>query len=126
MSENELATEIIVLAIDVHKKLGPGLLENVYKECLYSKIIKRGIIVVKEKALPVIFEDVRLECGYRIDLVVENKLLLEIKSVECINDIHLAQILTYLKLGDYKLGLLINFNTIFLKNGLKRVINGKL
>ena len=126
MSENELATEIIVLAIQVHKTLGPGLLENVYKECLNSKIIKRGIIVEKEKPLPVIFEDVRLECGYRIDLIVENKLVLEIKSVEFINDIHLAQTLTYLKIGDYKLGLLINFNTIFLKNGLKRVINGKL
>jgi len=82
--------------------------------------------VEKEKALPIIYEEIKLDCGYRLDLVVENKLVLELKSVEAINYVHLAQILTYLKLGGYKLGLLINFNTVLLKNGIKRVINGTL
>jgi len=88
MTENEIAHNMIGLAIDVHKVLGPGLLESVYKETMYYKIVKSGLFVVKEKPLPVIFEDVKLECGYRIDLVIENKLVIEIKSIEAINDIH--------------------------------------
>lgn len=121
--ENDLAKILIGLAIDVHKALGPGLLENTYKECLFHKIEKSGINVQKEKALPVIFEEIKLDCGYRVDLLIENKLIIEIKSVETLNTIHLAQTLTYLKLGNYKLGLLINFNEILLKNGIRRVIN---
>ncbi len=124
MTENELSNIIIGLAIEVHTALGPGLLESAYKECLYYKINKSGLFVEKEKAMPLIFEEVRLDCGYRIDLLVENKLVLELKSVECLNDIHLAQTLTYLKLGNYKLGLLINFNVLRLKDGIKRVVNG--
>lgn len=126
MNENELAGEIIGLAIDVHKNLGPGLLESAYQECLYYKIGQAGLFVEKQKPIPLIFEDVKLECGYRIDLLVEKKVVIEIKSVDMINDIHLAQTLTYLKLGKYKLGLLINFNTMLLKDGLKRIINGTI
>ncbi|SHG53680.1 GxxExxY protein [Flavobacterium defluvii] len=123
MTENEISNIIIGLAIEIHKKLGPGLLENVYKECLFYKISKRGLFVEKEKALPLVFEEVNLDCGYRIDLLVEKKFLVEIKTVESLSVNHLAQTLTYLKLGNYKLGLLINFNESLLKNGIRRVIN---
>jgi len=126
MTENEISNKVIEIAIEIHKALGPGLLESAYKECMYYKIKKSGLYVEKEKPLPLIYEEVKLDCGYRIDLLVENKLVIEIKSVEAINDIHLAQTLTYLKLGNFKLGLLINFNVILLKNGIKRVINGTL
>lgn len=124
MDENELSKIVIGLAIEVHNALGPGLLESAYKECLYYKIAKVGLFVEKEKAMPLIFEDVRLECGYRIDILVENKLVLELKSIAALNDVHLAQTLTYMKLGSYKLGLLMNFNVARLKDGLKRVVNG--
>lgn len=123
MTENEIANKIIGIAIEIHKALGPGLLESAYKECLYYKIGKSGLWVEKEKPIPLIFEEVKLDCGYRIDLLVEKKLVMEIKSVEALNDIHLAQTLTYLKLGNYKLGLLINFNVVLLKDGIKRVVN---
>ncbi|MBL7994975.1 GxxExxY protein [bacterium] len=126
MTENEIASKIIGLAIEVHKALGPGLLESAYQECLYYKIGKSGMMVEKEKPIPVVFEEVKLDCGYRLDLLVEKKMVIEIKSVEALNDIHLAQILTYLKLGNFKLGLLINFNVLVLKSGIKRVINGAL
>ena len=124
-SLNDLSYKIIGLAIDIHDALWPGLLENVYKECLFYKIIKEGYFAEKEKPMPLIYEEVKLECGYRIDILVENKLVLEIKSVDALNDIHLAQILTYQKLGNYKLGLLLNFNVLKLTDGLKRVINGR-
>lgn len=124
MTENELSTIVIGLAIDVHNVLGPGLLESAYKECLYYKLIKTGLFTEKEKPMPLVFEEVKLECGYRIDLLVNNKLVIEIKSVEALNDIHLAQTLTYMKLGNYKLGLLLNFNVVRLKDGIKRVVNG--
>lgn len=126
MTENELSHKIIGIAIEVHNALGPGLLESAYKECMYYKIGKSGFFVEKEKPMPLFFEEVRLECGYRIDLLVENKLVIEIKSVDALNNIHLAQTLTYLKLGNYKLGLLMNFNVIKLKDGIQRVINGTL
>lgn len=126
MTENEIANKIIGLSIDIHKSLGPGLLESAYKECLYYKIGQFGLFVEKEKPMPLVFEEVKLECGYRSDILVEKKIVIEIKSVEELNDIHLAQTLTYLKLGNYKLGLLINFNVVLLKNGIKRVINGTL
>jgi len=117
MSDEELAKIVIGLSIDVHKSLGPGLLESSYKECLYYKIVQQGIFIEKEKALPLIYEEVKLDCGYRIDLFVENKLIIEIKSVEALNDVLLAQVLTYLKLSNCRLGLLINFNVVLLKNG---------
>jgi GxxExxY protein len=124
MTENEIANKVIGIAIDVHRVLGPGLLESAYQECLYYKIEKSGLLVEKEKPMPLIFEEVKLNCGYRIDLLVEKKLVIEIKSVDALNEIHLAQTLTYQKLGNYKLGLLINFNVVLLKNGIKRVVNG--
>lgn len=124
MTENEISHKVIGIAMEVHSALGAGLLESAYKECLYYNIGKAGLMVEKEKPMPLIFEEVKLECGYRIDLLVENKLVIEIKSVEALNDVHLAQTLTYLKLGNYKLGLLINFNVALLKNGIKRVVNG--
>ena len=123
MLSNQISNLIIGGAIEVHKTLGPGLLESVYKECLYYKLIKTGLKIEKEKSLPVIFESVKLECGYRIDLLVEEKVVIEIKSVETLKDIHLAQTLTYLRLGDYRLGLLINFNVVMLKDGIRRVVN---
>jgi len=123
MTENELSNLIIGLAIEVHRDLGPGLLESAYKECLYYKFIKSGLQTFKEKPMPLIYEEVKIECGYRIDLLVENKVVIEIKSVEALNDVHLAQTLTYMKLGNYKLGLLINFNVSLLKDGIKRVVN---
>lgn len=124
MKENKLSHIIIGLAIDVHNTLCPGLLESAYQECLYYKLCKEGLRVEKEKSMPLIYEEVKLDCGYRIDLLVENKLVIEIKSVDALNDIHLAQTLTYLKLGNYKLGLLINFNVTLLKHGIKKVVNG--
>lgn len=123
MTENEISNKIIGLAIQVHKALGPGLLENAYKECLFYKIVQSGLFVEKEKGMPLIFENVKLDCGYRVDLLVEKSLIIEIKSVESLSEIHLAQTLTYLKLGNYKLGLLINFNEILLKHGIRRVVN---
>ena len=126
LTENQLSNKIIGLALDVHTALGPGLLESAYKECLYYKLIKEGLLAEKEKPMPLVFEEVKLECGYRIDILVEKKVVIEIKSVETLNDVHLAQTLTYMKLGNYKLGLLINFNVPSLKNGIKRIINGTL
>ena len=122
-SENAIATEVIGFAIKVHRQLGPGLLESAYKECLYYELLKYGLFVEKEKTIPLVYEDVRLDCGYRLDILVDNKLIIEVKSVETLNDIHLAQTLTYLKLSKCKLGLLINFNVLLLKDGIKRVIN---
>ena len=123
MDENDLAKRVIGCAIEVHKALGPGLLESAYQQCLVYKLAKEGLYVEKEKVLPFLFEEVNIDCGYRIDILVEKKLVLEIKAVEKLNDLHLAQILTYLRLGQFKLGLLINFNVILLKDGLRRVIN---
>jgi len=126
MNENEIANKIIGIAIEVHKVLGPGLLESAYKECLFYKLQQAQLKVEKEKPMPLVFEGVKLECGYRIDILVENKVVIELKSVEALNDVHLAQTLTYMKLGKHKLGLLINFNVTLLKYGIKRVINGAL
>lgn len=124
MTENQISKRIIGCAIDVHKALGPGLLVSAYQEGLFYKLGVEGLQVVKEKPMPLVFEDGHLKCGYRIDLLVENKVVIEIKSVEALNDVHLAQTLTYLKLENYKLGLLINFPVSLLKHGLKRVVNG--
>jgi len=126
MNENELSNRVIGIAIEVHKALGPGLLESAYKECLFYEIAKAGLYVEKEKPMPLIYHEVKLECGYRLDLLIERKLVVEIKSVEALNEVHFAQTLTYMKLGNFKLGLLINFNVIRLKEGIKRVINGQL
>ena len=123
MDENELTEKIIGCAMKVHRELGPGLLESAYKQCLFFELHQAGLYVEKEKSLPLIYHEVKLEMGYRIDLMVENKIVLEIKSVEGLIDVHTAQVLTYLKLTNNKLGLLINFNVTLLKNGVKRLIN---
>ena len=123
MTEDELSNIVIGCGIYVHTALGPGLLESAYKECLYYKLVKAGLYVEKEKPMALIFEELKLDVGYRIDLLVENKLVLEIKSVAALTEVHMAQTLTYLKLGHHKFGLLMNFNTIRLKDGIKRVIN---
>jgi len=120
--ENELATFVIGAAIIVHRTLGPGLLESAYKECLFYELIKKGLYVEKEKPLPLIYEEIKLDCGYRLDLLVENKLIVEIKAVEALNEIHLAQVLTYLKVSGCRLGLLMNFNVLKVKDGIRRII----
>jgi GxxExxY protein len=123
LNENELSNIILGCAIEVHKQLGPGLLESVYRECLYYELTKVGLNVQKEKPMPIIYKEVKLDHGYRIDLLVNNKVVIEIKTIEAFTDVHTAQVLTYLKLGNYKLGLLLNFYVTTLKNGIKRVIN---
>ena len=123
MTENEIGSIIVDSAFAVHSNLGPGLLESTYQACLAFEIQKRGLLTDTEAALPVIYEDVKLNCGYRIDIWVERKVAIEIKAVEALNDVHLAQILTYLKLTDNRLGFLINFNVAKIKNGIRRVVN---
>ena len=123
MIESELTSKVISCAIEVHRILGPGLLESTYRECLFYDLALLGLNVEKEKSMPIIYKKVQLDHGYRMDLLVENKLVIEIKTVETFTDVHFAQILTYLRLGDYRLGLLVNFNVALLKNGLKRIVN---
>ena len=123
MIANELSGRAIGLAMKVHTALGPGLLESTYEACLEYELKKAGLKVEKQKALPLVYEEVHLECGYRIDLFVENQLIIEIKAVESLHPIHSTQLLTYLKLSKCKLGLLINFNVTHLKDGIKRVVN---
>lgn len=118
--ENELAKKIYF----AHQTLGPGLLESAYEECLCYELQKIGLNVEKQKSLPLIYEEIKLDVGYRIDILVDNKVIIEIKAVESFNDVHIAQVLTYLKLTGCKLGLLINFNVALLKNGVKRLVNG--
>jgi GxxExxY protein len=126
MTENELSKIVFDCALKIHRVLGSGLLESAYEECLFFELKRQGLLVEKQKPLPLIYEEVKLEVGYRVDIIVENKLIVEVKSVEALNDVHLAQVLTYLKLSNCKLGLLINFNVTLIKNGIKRVINGNL
>ncbi|MGJ8743021.1 GxxExxY protein [Polaribacter sp.] len=121
--DNKITEKIIGAAIEVHKTLGPGLLESAYQECLFFELKNLNLKVKKEVSLPIIYKDLKLDHGYRIDLLVEDKIVLELKTVETFTDVHSAQILTYMKLGNYPLGLLINFHTKLLKNGLKRFIN---
>lgn len=123
MTENELSRIVFDCALKVHKRLGPGLLESSYEACLFYELNKLGLNVVKQKPLPLVYEEVKLDIGYRIDIIVEDKLILEIKSVDALNDIHFAQLLTYLKLTNCKLGLLINFNVVLIKDGIKRIVN---
>ncbi len=124
MDENSLSNIVINRAIKVHNSLGPGLLESSYQECLFFELSQAGLLVEKEKALPLVYQDVKLECGYRIDLFVERKLVIEVKAVDAIHDLHMAQVRTYLKLSDCKLGLILNFNVTLMKKGVKRVVNG--
>ena len=124
MNDVNVITEAVIgSAITVHRALGPGLLESAYQECLIFELRKRGVTVQSEFPLPLVYEGVRLECGYRADLYVAGKVIVEVKSVDLLNDIHLAQVLTYLKLANCQIGLLINFNVVQLTKGLRRVYN---
>lgn len=120
--ETGLSPVVIGFAIDVHRHLGPGLLELAYEECLCFELRQAGIAHRRQVALPVVYKDVRLDCGYRMDVVVESELILEIKAVERVLPLHEAQMLTYLKLARLRVGLMINFNSVVLKNGIKRYV----
>jgi GxxExxY protein len=122
MTENQISYIIIEESISLHKKLGAGLLERVYQEALFHSLKKRGLNVVKELMVPIVIEGVQIDCAYRIDILVENKVVIEIKSVEFLNDLHMAQTLTYMRLGGFRLGLLLNFNSVVLKSGIKRLV----
>ena len=123
MEVNKLTEQIIGCAIKVHRSLGPGLLESAYQECLFFELKKAGLFVEKEKPLPLVYEEVKLDCGYRIDLFVERQIVIELKSIEALNDVHTAQVLTYLKLSNCRIGLLMNFNVTQLTAGIKRLYN---
>jgi GxxExxY protein len=124
LSENEIAKVVLDCAIKVHRTTGPGLLESAYQECLYYELVKKGMNVEKQKMLPLVYEEIHLDAGYRIDLLVNNKVVIELKSIDAIAPVHKAQVITYLKLSGCKLGLLINFNVALLKDGFKRIVNG--
>lgn len=126
ISENDISKIVYEAGYLVHKALGPGLLESAYEECLFYELNKYDMLVEKQKSMPLVYNEIKLDAGYRLDFLIEKKFVLEIKSVESLNDIHMAQILTYLRLSHCKLGMLINFNTLQFKNGVKRVINGTL
>ena len=126
MHENEISKIIFDLGLKIHKNLGPGLLESAYEECLFYEISKAGLFVEKQKPMPLIYEEVKLDIGYRMDLLVEKSVVIEVKSCEALNDVHLAQVLTYLKLSGCRLGLLINFNTNLFKNGYRRILKGNV
>lgn len=123
MNENELSRLVFNNALKVHQNLGPGLLESSYEECLFYELNRSGLLIERQKPLPLVYEEIKLNVGYRVDLLIENKLIVELKSVEALNEIHFAQLLTYLKLSNCKLGLLINFNVTLIKNGIKRIAN---
>lgn len=123
MNENELSFQVIGLALELHKKVGPGLLESAYENALAFDIQEAGLMVQQQVPLPFYYKDIKMEVGYRVDILVENKLIIEVKSLETLAPVHYAQLLTYLKLSDKRLGLLINFNTKILKQGIHRVVN---
>lgn len=123
MSENEISKVIVDVSYKIHTKLGPGLLESVYEAILYYELSKRGLSIERQKPLPVIWDEVFLDIGFRTDLIIEDKVIVEIKSVEQIANVHPKQLLTYLKVTGMKLGLLINFNESLIKNGITRIVN---
>jgi len=123
LTDYELTQKVIGCAMNVHTGLGPGLLESAYQECLCFELLKAGLFVEKQKPMPLVYSQVKLDCGYRVDIMVERRLILEIKSVEALTDIHLAQVLTYLRLANCRLALLMNFNVLHLREGIRRVVN---
>ena len=122
MEIEKVFKQILDCSFKVHKTLGPGLLESAYEECLFYELLNIGLFVEKQKPMPLVYNEVKLDAGNRINIFVENEIIIEVKSVDALADIHLAQILTYMKLADSKLGLLVNFNVRLLKDGIKRVI----
>ena len=123
VTENELSHLVVGCAMKVHSALGPGLLESAYEACLQFELIKSGLNVEAQKPLPLVYESVKLECGYRVDLLVERKLIIEVKSIEALAEIHFAQVLTYLRLSNLRLALLLNFNVVHMKDGIRRIVN---
>lgn len=123
MTENELSKIIVNTAYQIHTQLGPGLLESVYEEVMYYELVKIGLNVERQKPIPVIWNNLKMEIGFRLDLIVENSVIIELKSVETIAPVHPKQLLTYLRLTNCKLGLLINFNEPLIKNGITRIVN---
>ena len=123
-NEEEIIRVILDEAFYIHKTIGPGLFENVYQNCLVHRLKDRGLSVEIEKPVPVVFEEVKMDCGYRADIIVERKILIETKSIESIIDIHTSQVLTYLRFLHLRSGLILNFKTTLFKNGIKRIING--
>jgi len=121
---NEITNEIIGAAIEVHRALGPGLLESAYEECLCHELTLRGIPFSRQQALPVSYKSIQLDCGYRLDLLVANSVVVEIKAIDGLLPIHEAQLLTYLKMGGWQVGLLMNFNVPVLKDGIRRIVHG--
>jgi len=123
MTENELSKIIVNACYQIHTELGPGLFESVYEECLYFELIQQGLLVERQKELPVIYKSIKMEIGFRSDLIVEKKVIVEIKSQEAIAPVHQKQVQTYLRLIGLKLGLLINFNEALIKDGIQRIVN---
>lgn len=123
MTENEISKIIVDVAYKVHCKLGPGLLESVYEEILYFEFLKLGLKVQRQKVVPVVWDDIKMELGFRADLIIEDKVIIELKSIENIAPVHPKQLLTYLKITGIKLGLLINFNEALIKDGITRIVN---
>lgn len=123
MTENEIAKIVVDCAFKIHTTIGPGLLESVYEEILSSELKKRGLSIERQKAMPVIYEGLKMELGFRTDIIVENRVILELKSVEILAPVHSKQLLTYLRISGMKLGLLINFGEALIKNGIHRVVN---
>ena len=123
MNENELSNKIVGAAIEVHRSLGPGLLESTYEECLCHELSLNNIPFERQAQMPVIYKGIRLDCGYRVDIIVDKKVILELKSVTEVQPIHKAQLLTYLKLSGLKLGMLLNFNVQLMKDGINRFVN---
>ncbi|WP_414583386.1 GxxExxY protein [Scytonema sp. PCC 10023] len=124
MTENEISKEIVDAAYKIHTKLGPGLFESVYEAVLAYELARRGLLVVRQQSIPVVYEGVSLEEGFRADLIVENKVIIEIKSLEAVHPVHKKQLLTYLRLANKRLGLLINFGEALIKDGITRLVNG--
>ena len=123
MTENEISRIVVDASYRIHVELGPGLFESVYEEILSYELMKKGLYISRQKTIPIVWEEIKMEHGFRADLIVENKVLIEIKSVESIAPVHQKQVLTYLKLTNLKLGLLINFNEAYIKNGITRIVN---
>lgn len=122
MQLNEVSGAVVNASLKIHRALGPGLLESAYEECLYYELLKTGLHVERQKPLPLVYETVKMEIGYRVDLLVERCVIVEVKAVEALNDVHRAQVITYLKLSGCKLGLLINFHVALLKDGIQRLV----
>jgi len=125
MIDGEASGKVLSAAFKVHTALGPGLLEKVYEECLHYELLKIGLQVERQKPMPLVYETVKMDCGCRLDLFVEKSLIVEVKAVEVFNDVHIAQLLTYLRLSNIRLGLLLNFKVVHLCDGIKRIYNKK-